>query len=464
MKYKYVVTGCLVLAVLLALAAGFFYMKTKKDGQEWDVKKGEMPETNPLKGFAAWGENYLRSDWVKFAYVPVYWSLIEPEEGIFDFEELESRCAFSKWRQDGVKLILRVIADVPGEESHMDIPEWLYEKTGEDGDWYDNSYGKGFSPNYENTVLMEEHRKLIQALGERYGRDDSVAAVQLGSLGHWGEWHVNTDGGIQRFPMQKVTDEYVTHYLEEFDSSKILLRRPYDIGAESRLGLYNDSFGDSESHRRWLSWISDGYVSDQNNESLSGMPGVWKYAMSGGEFATSHDLSWYFSEEQFPETMELLKKSHTTFLGPNVPLSEEGFSKIEEDNIRKMLRKMGYCFRVTHCRMQGLAGKQDLEMTLTWENMGTAPMYANWPVRLVIRDASGETVWSRDLDAGLNELYPGKKEWKKVLNGTRELPEGTYSLGVGIVNPENDRTEVLLAMKESGSEKIYEIGEFRKRQ
>lgn len=462
MKYKYVITGCLVLAVLLALAAGFFYMKTKKDGQEWDVEKGEMPETNPLKGFAAWGENYLQSDWVKFAYVPVYWSLIEPAEGVFDFAELENRCCFQNWRQDGVKLILRVVADVPGEDTHMDIPKWLYEKTGEDGDWYDNSYGRGFSPNYENSVFIEEHRKLIQALGERYGRDDSVAAVQLGSLGHWGEWHVNTDGGIQRFPMQSVTDEYVKHYLAAFDSSRLLLRRPYAIGAESRLGLYNDSFGDSESHRIWLSWIRDGYVSDQNRESLSGMSGFWKYALSGGEFATSHELSWYFSQEQFPETLELAKQSHSTFLGPNVPFSSEGLSETEEGNVRELLKKMGYCFGVTRCRMQGPAGGKDLEMTLTWENTGTAPMYANWPVRLVITAKSGEMVWSKDFDAALDKLYPGKKEWSLMLDGTGDLPEGEYSLGIGIVNPQSGQPEVSLAMKESSGQ-IYEMGEFRKR-
>ena len=40
--------------------------------------------------------------------------------------------------------------DVPGEEKHMDIPEWLYDKIEGQGTWYDMEYGKGFSPNYQN--------------------------------------------------------------------------------------------------------------------------------------------------------------------------------------------------------------------------------------------------------------------------------------------------------------------------
>ena len=31
----------------------------------------------------------------------------------------------------------------------MDIPEWLYERTG-DGVFYDTEYGKGYCPDYSN--------------------------------------------------------------------------------------------------------------------------------------------------------------------------------------------------------------------------------------------------------------------------------------------------------------------------
>lgn len=86
-----------------------------------------------MKGFVAWGENYRQDPWVSFAYVPVYWSFIEPQEGVYDFEELEQRCSFEKWRSDGVRLIFRVVADSPSDEMHMDIPQWLYEKMEEEG-------------------------------------------------------------------------------------------------------------------------------------------------------------------------------------------------------------------------------------------------------------------------------------------------------------------------------------------
>ena len=59
------------------------------------MEQGEKPVNNPYKGFVAWGENYREDDNVAFAYVPVYWSEIEKEEGVYDFESLENRNYFT---------------------------------------------------------------------------------------------------------------------------------------------------------------------------------------------------------------------------------------------------------------------------------------------------------------------------------------------------------------------------------
>jgi hypothetical protein len=40
--------------------------------------------------------------------------------------------------------------DVPGDEAHLDIPDWLYAATQANGDHYDVAYGKGYSPDYSD--------------------------------------------------------------------------------------------------------------------------------------------------------------------------------------------------------------------------------------------------------------------------------------------------------------------------
>ena len=461
MRFKKMKTGYITaFIIVLVLLCGFLLFFLKTDTWKQEIPAGEKPTSNPMKGFAAWGENYREDPWVSFAYVPVYWNQVEPREGVYDFDALEERFRFRQWSQNHVRLILRVVADSPSEESHMDIPAWLYDKMGGAGDWYDGSYGKGFSPDYRNLVFQKAHKNLIQALAKRYGEDSQVAFIQLGSLGHWGEWHVNTDAGIEPFPYQSVTDRYIQDYLDCFSASKLLLRRPYEIGAREGMGLYNDSFGNAHSHGKWLSWIADGYVSDQNQEPLSGMPDFWKKAPSGGEFATSQETKWYFMPEQFDITRELLHQSHTTFLGPNAPKYKDCSGQIKE-NVETFLQEMGYCLGIRECTLKRtrFSGKAKLE--LVWENTGVAPLYEDWPVYLEIRGADGQIVWSRSYESELSSWGPGKHVFACELSGTEKLEKGVYSLYGGIVDPWPGTTAVALDMPVREENLKYELLTFQ---
>lgn len=453
MRYKMIVYIGIIAVALICFGARSYVVFAKENTVTVSVPQSVAPVTNPLKGFAAWGENYRKDPWVSFAYVPVYWSELEPEEGKYDFKALEERCHFEQWKQDGVRLIFRVVSDSPSSETHMDIPQWLYEKMNGAGDWYDNSYGKGFSPDYRNRIFKEAHTRLIQALAAQYGQNPQVAFWQLGSLGHWGEWHVNESAGIERFPFQTVTDSYVRDYLNCIDASKLLLRRPYEIGANSQMGLYNDSFG-QKSHEMWLSWIADGYISDQNGEELTGMPDFWRYAPSGGEFATSQEENWYFSDVQFPVTLDFLHRSHTTFLGPNAPKYEDCNDETAK-KIEVLLQQMGYSLGIRQCTLTNLRRPGNIEGTLIWENTGIAPMYENWPVRLELKNADGDIIWSKEYESRLMDWGPGTHTWTVMLDGTGGIPHGSYRLYAGIIDPLTQTPGVALTMTGDGC--MYEI-------
>lgn len=456
MKLKKIRMGIFIIVTIILVFCGYVFATQKANTWKQEFSEGEKPVTNPLKGFVAWGENYREDPWVSFAYVPVYWNLLEPEEGKYDFEELEERCHFKEWGKDHVRLILRVVADSPSDEQHMDIPQWLYDKINGSGNWYDSEYGKGFSPDYTNAVFQEAHGKLIQALADRYGNDPQVAFLQLGSLGHWGEWHVNTDAGIEHFPYQNVTDKYVRDYLNVFPAEKLLLRRPYGIGTREGLGLYNDSFGYEKSHRLWLTWIEEGYVSDQNQEELSGMPQFWKKAPSGGEFATSQEIDWYFEPEQFDTTRELLLQSHTTFLGPNAPKYDECDGEIKK-NVETLLQDMGYCLGIRQCTLKRGFFSRELKAELIWENTGIAPLYQDWPVYLEMRDEDGNVAWSSSYDSNLSSWAPGTHAFTCELTGTRKLPKGNYTLYAGIIDPWTGKAAVALDMAVSEINLNYEL-------
>ena len=421
------------------------------------IVAGEKPVTNPLKGFAAWGENYKNDPWHSFAYVPVYWNELEPEEGVFDFEALEERCHFEAWKADRVRLILRVVVDTPRSEAQLGIPQWLYDKMDGAGTWYDCSYGKGFSPDYENEVFMEAHKRLICALAERYSEDPQIAFIQLGSLGHWGEWHVNYSAGIERFPLQEVTDQYVSHYTDAFGIRKLLLRRPYKVGQKG-LGLYNDSFGAVESHKLWLAWIENGYISSQNQEELDGMPQFWTKASSGGEFSSAEKMSWYFSKHQFPITMELLKKSHTTFLGPNAPWYEE--SGLYSENVERMLQEMGYSLGIREVSIKKKWFSDKIQVMLQWENTGVAPIYEDWPIYMELRNEAGNVVYQGSFQANISSWIPGIHEFSAEISVEKLEKKQKYQLYVGIIDPLINGPGVELQMKTKKDGFLYRVAEW----
>lgn len=150
---------------------------------------------NPYIGYApdARGSGYDLP--FSLVHMGVSWRELEPEDGVYDFDGVEQAGQFDKWAAEGKKIILRVVLDYPGSTAHSDLPVWLYAAIRGAGTAYNGSLGMGFSPDYAEPALIEAHGRLMAALGERYNGDARIAFIELGSLGHGGEWH----GLVQRY-------------------------------------------------------------------------------------------------------------------------------------------------------------------------------------------------------------------------------------------------------------------------
>lgn len=164
---------------------------------------------NPYMGLAPDASAENTSAPFSLVYAGVSWKDLEPEKGKYNFEDFEKDKNFKFWKENDKNIILRLLMEYPSGKEHMDIPQWLYNEINKEGFWYDNKGNKGFSPDYKNEVLIENHRRLLKALGERYGNDDFVAFIELGSIGHWGEWHTTyIPEENEAFPKSEITDRY----------------------------------------------------------------------------------------------------------------------------------------------------------------------------------------------------------------------------------------------------------------
>lgn len=403
---------------------------------------------NPMMGFAPNADYYDAVGDNTLVYLDVTWRELEPEEGVYDFAGIEEENFLNVWRDDGKNVVFRFVCDEPSDVEHMDIPDWLYEKTG-DGVFYDTSYGKGYSPDYSNPTFINCHNKAVQALGERYGKDSFFCYIELGSVGHWGEWHVKYDDGIKRLPSEDVLKKYVEPYLSAFPNAKLLMRRPFPYVAEYGMGVYNDMTGHAKDTGRWLSWIEEGgtYTGPETPMELIPVPKVWEAAPVGGEFTSAYSMEELLTD-RLDETLGLLSESHMTFIGPMCPIANKD-EKNHPDEVYKVLGELGYRYGISECRIYDNRMLSRTVITLTVDNNGTAPMYFDWPLCVYLMDMDGNAVSRYETALKLTKIAGGERsEVRLVIEGDEreKLMKGAFSLAVGIENPDTGVPQVQLDM------------------
>lgn len=424
-----------------------FWLSRRKTIKQY--KESQAAFGNPLMGYvpSAW-YNEVSED-ISLLYMDITWAELEPEEGVYNWASIDEENQISRWRKEGKHLVLRFVCDIPRDEEHMDIPEWLYEKSGKAGKWYDGEYGKGFAPDYNSPTIISCHKKAVRAIGEHFGQDGLISYVELGSLGHWGEWHVNYSEGIQRIPREAVRDKYILPWTEAFPDAMILMRRPFAAAEKYGFGLYNDMTGQPEATQSWLGWINNGGEYDQTGEKnvIVPMKDFWKTAPSGGEFTSSLSMEEML-DTNLSGTVEMIREAHTTFLGPKIP--DENYV----DGYKEVLKNMGYRLWISMAELKNTAKGSRLK--LTWENSGVAPMYKEWPVYVYIEDESSKLVEKSRISIKISSLLPGEKATTLTALETERLNsllEKGYRLSVGIEDPMTELPCVRFAM-----ETLYQEG------
>lgn len=436
----------LVIAVLgVTIAIALLYKK-----ESYYYKPTDDVFYNPLMGFAVNADYYDAVENNTLVYMDINWRDWEPEEGKYAVDAVISHNFLEDWKKAGKNVVLRFVCDVPSDEYHMDIPDWLYEKTG-DGVMYDHSYGKGYAPDYENLVFMEAHEKAIEALGETFGQDSFIAYVQLGSLGHWGEWHMLYTEGTTRIPKEEIRLKYVLPYIDAFPNAKILARRPFPETAKYRMGLYNDMAGEPSQTTRWLEWIAEGgeYKQPLVPEMLVSQENVWETAPIGGEFTSSLTYDDMLNEN-LDRTLSLFQQSHTTFIGPKCPVKDD--VEQYQEGVDEVLRTIGYRYGIRKCTIRYHKWKKTGSIQLTIENRGLAPIYFHWHMYLYVYDEHGELMERLQVSLELTQLYGGSSG-KVTMKG---IPmKDNYTYGIAIENPDTGEPAVWLDMDCRREGQIY---------
>lgn len=460
-KISTVLNICTI-AILVGILSLSFYKEGSLTTKKFTPKQTDVVLNNPGVGFAPWAdsETTLNSK-TSLVYIDLSWKEWEPKEGQYDYQNFEKKNFIDEYKKQGRQAVFRFYMDYPSEESHMDIPDWLYQKINKEGTWYNTTYGKGFSPNYNNEVLISYHKKAIEAFAQKYANEDFFLYIELGSLGHWGEWHVNHEEGVEKLPDYETRKRYIAPYTDNIKNSKFLMRYSVAESKDFNCGLYNDMTGDIEDTEYWFEGMKGEEVWEQSgkNELVNNVD-TWKNLPIGGEFASSYSNE-YFISNHLDITLLLLKKSHQSFIGPKI-IFDENNSKSYSKQKEEILKALGHRLYVKKAIIEK-ENKDILNVSLDMGNSGNAPIYTDVNLALYLCDESGKIINKVvDSDFDLKSILPDTVKTTSLNINTDLLVEKQkYNLCIGLVNENDGEPGIEMAMeKYRDMENIYKIGEF----
>jgi hypothetical protein len=163
------------------------------------------------------------------------WASLQAGPGNFTFEPLDA--ALASAATHARQLIVRIYLDYPGQPTG--VP--LFLRQGLATCAYPES-GGGTAPDYGNETLVGAMVGMIAALGARYDGDARVGFVQVGFLGHWGEWH--SEGCAFAPPSTQAA--VLGAFTAAFHATRVLARYPDVTGGLPAVALgvgwHDDSF------------------------------------------------------------------------------------------------------------------------------------------------------------------------------------------------------------------------------
>jgi hypothetical protein len=241
------------------------------------------------------------------------------------------------------------------------------------------------------------------------------------------------------------------------------MRRPFAIARSAGLGLYNDMTADPAQTTVWLDWIENGAeISSRKDYRLVAMPDSWQKAPVGGEQAPTLSNERVYGTD-LEQTLQLLRESHTTFVGPGSPYSLESGGPLQP-GLDQVMATIGYRLFVDNAQVPRWVHYGNyLTIKCTFSNNGIAPIYYNWPTYFYIFNANTEAIAFVQAEIDLREVLPGQLRDFDIRLPVENLKNGTYSIGMAIVDPITKQPAIKFANENIRKDLILELGSFEVR-
>ncbi|MBN1421541.1 MAG: sulfatase-like hydrolase/transferase [Planctomycetes bacterium] len=393
------------------------------------------------------------------AYFRFYWKDIEPAEGKIDFEKLDGLLAQA--RRSGQRFAFRVMCAGTTNDD-LFVPAWLKDK-GCPGFEY-RYQGRGAThwiPDMDHPMFQEAHFRLIRSLGERYDGHPDLDLVDIGTVGHWGEWHMS--GTKIPLPKPETRAKIIDVYCEAFPRTpKVMLIGDAD-GMERAIaagcGWRADCLGDWGGFSKTWCHMRDFYP-QQIEKTRAGE--AWKTGPVA--FESCWDMrKWSEEGWDIRGIFDFALAHHSSYINnKSAPIPDGTRPEVE-----RCLRRLGYRLVLRSLEYdRTVEAGGTLSISMTWDNIGVAPPYHDLRIAVFLKTPSPRTekrpIVIHAGDAcfveSIKGWLPGTHKVEAPIRLMGDAVPGTYDLAIGIVDPVRGDPAVRLAIEGRDEEGWYPLG------
>jgi hypothetical protein len=386
-----------------------------------------------------WAENYPECS---ISYFRLCWSILEPEEGRYNFNLIDS--LLEKAEQRRQDLALRFMPTSSADLS-TGTPKWYMEKA--KGYWYKKYNREGWAPEHNDPYFLTKQEELVGAFGERYNGHQNIIRMDIGSVGFWGEWHMShTEPELPMISEEnavKIIDMYLKHWNKTPLSMLIGYVPGLRYAVSKGTGWRADSLGDY------------GHFSDTWCHMLHAYPKYLRQANAldawkNGPVAFEPPGSMVDLEKYVPQKgggYEKMWNKALEWHGSAFNAKSKPILSHQVPPIRHFLKRCGYRLSLRRIVFpKSLSpNKRHFPLDFEIENTGVAPVYKNYIPAIKITGGRASVILTSGTRAC--QLLPGRHRVMEKMLLPDSLGAGNYVVSFGILNPANHSPAIRLANK-----------------
>jgi hypothetical protein len=407
---------------------------------------------------------------ITVVYLRLPWSLLEPEEGRFNWTVLDT--PMQRWVERGKQVAFRVTCC----ESSLAYatPQWV-RQAGAKGHEFKglNSKDPGpqWEPDYNDPVFLRKLGSFLRVFADRYDGHPDVAFIDIGSFGVWGECHTwRTSGLAYDYPTVR---KHVELHCDRFQKTQLVIS---DDCVDSGRGMISYI----HARNRGVSLRDDSILvgGPEHPYSHQAMAqDVWPTMPVNVETLDYPGLTpQWDGGRKFLQAVEDYHASYASIHGEPRRFLKDNRELVQQINLR-----LGYRLQLLQAswpKEYTVEPGASMAFTAVWRNAGVAPCLPGGFPAVTLKDAKGGVAAvfvDPDFDVSLLPIAEpdkaGKRQQQMTITALPKLNEGllrTRSLRPFLASGEYDvyisvgtaagKPTIELPLDNSDGRRRYRIG------